>query len=219
MKRWLELIALYGLLPALCILRIIPVHIIAVLVVICICCVVVLFNDRAFDRSLLRLSVPDGFRSSLAALLPAYAFASVALSAAVWAFHRDYFFYLPRHAPAFWLLIMVLYPLISVVPQEIIYRVYFFHRFEKLLPRRSIAIAVCALIFGLHHLVFHNWVAVVLTLAGGVKFALTYERTRSLLVVCIEHALYGGLLFTIGLGHFFASGSYNFAARLIPGHP
>lgn len=219
MMRWIELVVLFGVLPALCILRIIPVHILAVLALIGAYCVVMLCNDRTFDRSLLRLALPPRPGAVLAALLPAYAMAAVALTAAVWFFHRDYFFLLPRRAPAFWLLIMTLYPVISVVPQEIIYRVYFLHRYERLFRRPAHAIAACALVFGLHHLVFHNWVAVVLTIAGGLKFALTYRKTRSLLVVCIEHALYGGLLFTIGLGHFFASGSYRFAARLIPGNP
>ncbi|MHB1155946.1 MAG: hypothetical protein ACYC26_03800 [Phycisphaerales bacterium] len=33
-------------------------------------------------------------------------------------------------------------------------------------------------------------------------FTRTYQRTGSLLLAGIEHALYGDLLFTIGLGHY-----------------
>jgi membrane protease YdiL (CAAX protease family) len=56
-------------------------------------------------------------------------------------------------------------------------------------------------LFAYAHIVFRSGVALALTLAGGVLFARTYARTRSLLVCQIEHALYGCFLFTIGLGH------------------
>lgn len=227
MKRWIELMLLYGVLPALCIFQIVPVHIVLFLVVVCIGCLLVLLNDGTFDRNLLRLFArahPGGAAAArpghpVSSLLPAFALAAVALTAAVWFLHRDHLFALPRRAPLFWLAIMTLYPVVSVVPQEIIYRVYFFHRFESLFPSPALATAACAVIFGLHHAVFHNWPAVALSLGGGLKFALTYRRSRSLRLVCIEHALYGCLVFTIGLGHFFASGSYCLAAMLIPENP
>ena len=38
---------------------------------------------------------------------------------------------------------------------------------------------------------------------GGWLFARRYQRTRSLLTVSVEHALYGVLIFTIGLGDLF----------------
>jgi hypothetical protein len=46
----------------------------------------------------------------------------------------------------------------------------------------------------------------ILTFFGGYLFAYTYAKTRSLLLVSIEHALYGCLLYTIGLGRFFYTG-------------
>ena len=51
-----------------------------------------------------------------------------------------------------------------------------------------------------------NWIAPALTLIGGIVFGFTYERTRSSLVVAVQHALFGCFLFTIGLGWFFYSG-------------
>ena len=51
-----------------------------------------------------------------------------------------------------------------------------------------------------------NELAVVLTLVGGWLFARTYLRTRSLLATAVEHAAYGCLLFTVGLGRWFVTG-------------
>lgn len=65
-------------------------------------------------------------------------------------------------------------------------------------------IGASALAFGWMHLVYGNLVAIGLTLAGGWYFADTYAKTGSLRLATLEHALYGNLLFTIGLGGFFS---------------
>ncbi|WP_234730087.1 hypothetical protein [Acidocella facilis] len=46
-----------------------------------------------------------------------------------------------------------------------------------------------------------------LTLAGGWLFARSYAATRSLTFSGVEHALYGCLVFTIGLGQYFYTGA------------
>jgi membrane protease YdiL (CAAX protease family) len=43
-----------------------------------------------------------------------------------------------------------------------------------------------------------------ITIIGGVIFAITFLRTRSLLLTSIEHALYGSWLFTAGMGEMLA---------------
>ena len=45
---------------------------------------------------------------------------------------------------------------------------------------------------------------------GGLLFANTYNKHRSLLLVSIEHGLYGNTLFFIGLGWYFWGGSLNY---------
>ncbi|MHB1304208.1 MAG: CPBP family glutamic-type intramembrane protease [Acidiphilium sp.] len=115
-------------------------------------------------------------------------------------------FDLPRHRPILWLAIMVLYPALSVVPQELIYRRFLFHRYRTLLRAPAARIAASAVAFGFAHIIFLNIWAVILTLAGGLLFAQTYARTGSLRTVSLEHALYGCLVFTIGLGRFFYTG-------------
>jgi membrane protease YdiL (CAAX protease family) len=57
------------------------------------------------------------------------------------------------------------------------------------------------------HIVFRNWPAILLTCAGGWLFGTTYRRTSSLLLVSVEHALYGCAIFTIGYGNYFFDGS------------
>jgi hypothetical protein len=39
---------------------------------------------------------------------------------------------------------------------------------------------------------------------GGGIFAITFFRTRSLLLTSVEHALYGSWLFTLGIGEMLA---------------
>jgi hypothetical protein len=47
---------------------------------------------------------------------------------------------------------------------------------------------------------------VVLTLVGRLALRRTYVKTRSLLATAVEHAAYGCLLFTVGLGRWFVTG-------------
>ncbi len=114
---------------------------------------------------------------------------------------------LPLERTSLWLFIMVAYPVFSVWPQEVVYRAFFYHRYKSILPGVLPRILVSALVFGFMHVVFLNWLAPAMTLVGGLLFAWTYERSKSLLAVSIEHALWGQLIFTIGIGWYFYGGS------------
>jgi hypothetical protein len=70
-------------------------------------------------------------------------------------------------------------------------------------------IIMSSLIFCFAHIFAVNWVAPLLGIFGGFLFATTYSKTKSLLLVSFEHALYGNALFFIGLGWFFWGGSVN----------
>jgi membrane protease YdiL (CAAX protease family) len=119
----------------------------------------------------------------------------------------DRFLAFPVEQPIRWLLVMALYPLLAAAPQEVIFRAFFFHRYGPLFPAPAILIWVNGLSFGLAHLLYGNWVAVALTTLGGLLFAHRYWRTGSLLVVSIEHGLWGDFLFTVGAGGYLYSGS------------
>jgi len=112
-----------------------------------------------------------------------------------------------RAMPWFWALVMLLYPLLSVVAQEVIYRWFFMARYAALFPSARIMILASAVAFAFGHVIFNNWVAPMLCLFGGAIFAATYARHRSLALVSLEHALYGDAVYTIGLGMYFYHGA------------
>lgn len=116
-------------------------------------------------------------------------------------------FLLPAQKPFLWLIIMLIYPVLSILPQEIIYRSFFMRRYTPLLRDPAHVRIVCALVFGWMHIIMFNWVAMVLSTIGGLLFADTYQRTKSLAAVCFEHALYGCFVFSVGLGFFFYHGN------------
>jgi hypothetical protein len=119
----------------------------------------------------------------------------------------EHFLDLPRHRPILWVAIMLFYPLLSVWPQEVIFRRFMFHRYAALFPTTLSLIAASAVAFGFAHVIFLNWLAVLMTTAGGAMFAADYARHKSLALSCLEHSLYGCLVFTIGLGRFFYTGA------------
>lgn len=63
-----------------------------------------------------------------------------------------------------------------------------------------------ALFFAWAHVVFHNVWVCAFTFAGGLFFLSSYRKTGSLLFSCLEHALYGDFIFTVGWGRFFYEG-------------
>jgi membrane protease YdiL (CAAX protease family) len=115
----------------------------------------------------------------------------------------NYFLVLPRDRFLIWVVIMISYPLWSAFPQEFIYRTWFFHRYRNLFKSEIMFILINAMFFSFSHIIFRNWLAIVLTFAGGIMFALTYKKSRSLIAVFAEHVLYGNFIFTIGIGQYF----------------
>ena len=105
---------------------------------------------------------------------------------------------------------MCLYPALLVLPQELLFRCFFFHRYESLFGGKTWLLILCnAASFGLSHLFYGNWIAPTLSFVGGLLFAWRYATTRSLAAVSLEHALWGNYLFTIGIGWYFYSGAIS----------
>jgi uncharacterized protein len=169
-------------------------------------CLTVLLTDPTFDRRQLWNAPP--LRRQLPQILALFAAGMAAVTALVHAYAPRLLFRLPRHHPFLWALILISYPIVSVLPQTLVYRVFLFHRYRTLLrlkpnPRAAVMIVVSGVAFCFSHMVFRNWVAPALTLPGGLLFATRYHNTRSTCVSSLEHALYGCLLFSVGLGHYF----------------
>jgi membrane protease YdiL (CAAX protease family) len=168
-------------------------------------CLFLLWRDASFDRRLL-LTWPRPWRPCLLriALLLAIGGAAV-LALAHWLPDSEPFLF-PEQHPLLWLAVLLLYPLFSALPQELIFRVFLFHRYRPLFQGHHLLPWVSAGVFALAHLVLGNWVALLLSFAGGLLFAYTYARTGSLGLVTLEHGLWGNWLFTVGMGSYFYGG-------------
>ncbi|KGQ70793.1 hypothetical protein OA57_04580 [Chelonobacter oris] len=124
-----------------------------------------------------------------------------------WRQMPDNFLAFVRSNPTLWLAVMLLYPILSAFTQEMIFRKFFFFRYRPLFRHDGWLIALSAVSFAYMHLVFRNPVAVCFTLIGGLIFAVVYQRSRSLMLVTLEHAIYGNAVFTVGLGYYFYHGA------------
>ncbi|MFY9287059.1 MAG: CPBP family intramembrane glutamic endopeptidase [Alphaproteobacteria bacterium] len=112
----------------------------------------------------------------------------------------------PMLRPGFWLLVMFLYPLLSVLPQELVFRSYFFRRYTIIFHKERTLLVLSAIAFAFVHIVFHNVVSPLLCLIAGYFFAHSYSQHRSLKWALIEHAAYGCMVFTAGIGFYFLVG-------------
>ena len=118
---------------------------------------------------------------------------------------------MPRHRPDLWLTIMLLYPLFSAIPQELIFRALFFGRYGRLFPSQGMALAANSGAFALAHLFYMNAVAISLAALGGLVFGWAYLRHGSVLLASVLHAIAGMLVFTAGLGIYFYHGAVGHA--------
>lgn len=187
--------------PVAVAVRWVPVPVIPVLLVMTAGCWLALrWRHKVHLRTLLRPQVPCG---EWRRILIIYAMAIPCLLGLLWATDPNVMFFLMLRHTGFWLLILFAYPVFSVFPQELIYRAFFFERYRSLFGEGIGMIAASAAVFSFGHVVFRNYISVELTLVGGLLFATTYQRTSSLVLVCVEHALYGCAIFTIGYGQYF----------------
>lgn len=200
----LEFLSFYIALPLLIANRVIPNLPIPYLLAVALGAFVILRRDPSFDSR--RLFSTKGIAANLRWLLLRDVVLLALLGLAVRIFAPQLIFELIKHRPLLWVLIMVFYPLVSVYPQEVLYRAFFFHRYRALFGKGWGMIVASACAFGFVHIIFPNWVATSLSAIGGLLFALTYRRSGSLLLACIDHAIFGNFIFTIGLGHFLYNG-------------
>ena len=102
--------------------------------------------------------------------------------------------------------ILVLYPVFSALPQEFIYRRFYFERYTSVFTSTKVLIGTNILTFSFLHIIYDNWLTVGLTFVAGIYFVYTYVKTKSFLLTWIEHSLYGQIIFLVGLGSFFYEG-------------
>jgi membrane protease YdiL (CAAX protease family) len=202
---WLEFLILFVALPLA--VRFSPVRLplLPLLWLAALYCYLVLRGDSTFTRAKLwnAGAIPPNLGSVFAIFIPCALF----IAGGVLFLARPLLFTLVRNRPALWLLVMIVYPVLSVYPQGIVYRAFLMHRYASLFPQLWLMILMSAAAFGFMHLVFRNPLAVAMTFIGGLLFAWRYQTTDSLALSSLEHALYGCLLFTVGLGKYFYGGT------------
>lgn len=118
-------------------------------------------------------------------------------------------FLLPRHSPDLWLAILLFYPLLSALPQELVFRPLFFRRYATLMPPGRAPLVLNAAVFSFAHLMYWSWIVAGMTFIGGLVFAWGYEERRSFPLAFALHAVAGLALFTAGLGVYFYSGNVD----------
>ena len=200
----IEFTAVFVVVPLLVYCRRIPTLPIPYLLVAALLAFLAVRGDPTFNR--LQLAGWGNFRPFLSGILIRDAVCLVGLGTAVYLIAPQLLFSLVRRSPWLWALIFLFYPLVSVYPQEFLYRAFFFHRYQPLFGGGWGMIAASALAFGFAHIIFRNWLAVGLCVIGGFLFSFTYQESGSLLLACLDHAIFGNFLFTIGLGSFFYHG-------------
>ena len=201
----LEFFLLFIVVPLLIFYRILPNLPIPYLLLTAAAAFLILRHDHSFDSA--KLVSWGGLRQQLPLILLRDAVFLTLLGLAVRLFAPELLFSFVKRAPRFWALVMLLYPLVSVYPQELLYRAFFFHRYQPLFGSGWTLLLASAFAFGFVHIIFGNWLAVGLCVIGGFLFSFTYQHSGSLLLTCLDHALFGNFIFTIGLGQFFYHGS------------
>lgn len=140
-------------------------------------------------------------------ILIRWVIACIAMTIFIYFYDPDRMFRLLLERPEFIPFLLMLYPIISALPQEFIFCSFFFERYKIFFGEGRKMVAASAIIFAYAHILYINPVAPTLSLLGGVIFAMTYLKTRSLALVTIEHGLYGNYLFLVGLGWYFFGGN------------
>lgn len=97
----------------------------------------------------------------------------------------------------------LVYPMLSALPQEVLFRSFFFSRYEPLFTAKWRAVAFNACSFALAHAYYGHAGTLVIAAAGGTLFATAYLRYRSLLVVALLHSICGIAILDSGLSYLF----------------
>jgi membrane protease YdiL (CAAX protease family) len=172
-----------------------------------------LLRDPRFDR--VHLWNPAPLPHHFGSIFAIFVIVAALLWLGVHLFKPSLVWSFVRQNPTLWAIVMVAYPILSVYPQAILYRAFFFERYATLFPGKWTMILASAAAFAFLHIVFRNTLAVALTFAGGLLFAFRYAETNSLFTSSVEHALFGCWLFTIGLGQYFYHGTIATVGKIL----
>jgi len=127
----------------------------------------------------------------------------VFLTISVIIFLPEKLFNLPSRNILVWVILCLFYPVFSAYGQEIIYRTFLFKRYKIIFNTDFKLILASALAFSFVHIIYFSVVSIIITFIGGIYFAHTYNKSKSVLLSSILHGILGDIIFTIGLGSYF----------------
>lgn len=145
----------------------------------------------------------NGFRR-FGPMLLLFALFALGSTAVVAFLEPEQLFSVVRTDPGLWLRMLFIYCCFSVYPQALLFRGFFVERYRSLFRDERRLVLVNAAAFAWAHNIIPHPLVYLLTFCGGILFCRTWLKSRSVLAVSIEHALYGFWLFTVGLGGYFA---------------
>ena len=115
---------------------------------------------------------------------------------------KNLLFIFPKTNFKLWLIVIFIYPFLSVIPQELVYRVFFFQRYFPNINRFYFPVFLNLVVFAYGHLVFSNMHAIIITAIVSPIFTYAYLK-KSFLTCVVLHTLGGQIIFTLGLGKYF----------------
>ena len=205
----IELILLSSIIPYIVLVLKLFNLIIPVLLLVCVYCIIIYcVENKNFSsefQKIFNINI-----NILIRIIIRWIFASLILLIITFYFFNEKFFIIQNNKPEILWKIMIFYPIFSALPQEFIFCKFFFYRYKSIFKSDNNLVISSALFFAITHILFLNFIAPILSFIGGLLFANTYNKHRSLLLVSIEHGLYGNTLFFIGLGWYFWGGSINY---------
>ena len=202
--RAIEYLLIFIGMPVVFYFDLVPIRKVVALLIVTLLCVLVLWADSSYD--LKKLFYRPTSQKETTRLLVNILIVGGSITGLVLLIHPSTFLDMPTETPQIWLIVMALYPLLSALPQELVYREFFYQRYEEIFPTKWALLLMSAASFSFLHVVYDNQWAILISFVGGVMFARTYQRTRSLWWVSVEHAIYGALIFTLGMRQYFYEG-------------
>ena len=158
--------------------------------------IVILYFDKSFSFTSLRKKVDWKFIIIFSLIFLSLSFFYVILV------DKDLLFIFPKTNFELWLLVILIYPFLSVIPQEIVYRVFFFQRYFPNERSFYFLTLLNMIVFSYGHIVFNNVHAILITAIVSPVFTYAYLK-KSFFTCIILHALGGQIIFTLGLGKYF----------------
>ena len=158
--------------------------------------IVILYFDKSFSFTSLRKKVDWKFIIIFSLIFFSLSFFYVILV------DKDLLFIFPKTNFELWLLVILIYPFLSVIPQEIVYRVFFFQRYFPNERSFYFLTLLNMIVFSYGHIVFNNVHAILITAIVSPIFTYAYLK-KSFFTCIVLHALGGQIIFTLGLGKYF----------------